>query len=109
MEIRAVVFDLFDTLVDLDYESLPRPELGGKPLPPTVPGLYEAIRARLAISFDEFTAALADIDLAFRESHYSLDREVPTEERFTALARRLGASDPDLPGLLTSVHMGLFR
>ena len=109
MEIRAVVFDLFDTLVDLHYENIPRPEAGGKPLPPTVPGLYEAIRSRHAISFDDFAAALAEIDLAFRDSHYALDREVPTEERFTALARRLGVADPDLPGLLTSVHMGMLR
>jgi len=109
MQIRAVVFDLFDTLVDLHYENIPRTEVAGKPLPLTVPALHEATRTRLAISFDAFVEALAEIDLAFRDSHYSLDREVPTEQRFTALARRLGASDPDLPVLLTSVHMGLLR
>ena len=109
MQIRAVVFDLFDTLVDLHYENLPRAQADGKPLPPTVPALHEAARTRLAISFDAFAEALAEIDLAFRDSHYAVDREVPTEQRFTALARRLGASDPDLPSLLTSVHMGLLR
>ncbi|HEY8154849.1 MAG TPA: HAD family hydrolase [Myxococcota bacterium] len=109
MPIRAVVFDLFDTLVDLDFESLPRKEIGGKPLPPSVPALHEATRKRLAISLDAFAGALAEVDFAFRDSHYALDREVPTEQRFEALARRLGLADPDFPGLLTSVHMGLFR
>ena len=109
MPIRAVVFDLFDTLVDLDFDSLVRVEIAGKPLPPSAVALHEATRSRHAISFDAFAEALAEVDLAFRDSHYSQHREVPTELRFTALAERLGAKDPDLPGLLTSVHMGMFR
>lgn len=109
MPIRAVVFDLFDTLVDLDFESLPRAESGGRPLPPSVPALHEATRARHAISLDDFAEALAAVDVGFRESHYALDREVPTELRFETLARRLGVADPELPELLTSVHMGVFR
>jgi putative hydrolase of the HAD superfamily len=109
VQIRAVVFDLFDTLVDLDWESLPRAEHEGRPLPPSVPALHEAACARLAVTLKDFVAALAEVDVAFRESHYAQDREVPTELRFETLARRLGASDPELPGLLTSVHMGVFR
>jgi FMN phosphatase YigB (HAD superfamily) len=109
MQIRAVVFDLFDTLVDLDWESLPRAEHEGRPLPPSVPALHEAARARLPITLKDFAAALAEVDGAFRESHYALDREVATELRFETLARRLGVADPELPGLLTSVHMGVFR
>jgi len=109
MQIRAVVFDLFDTLVDLHYENVPRAEIDGRPLPPSAAALHETVRTRLAIPFAAFADTLAEVDFAFRDSHYALDREVPTEERFTALARRLGVADPDLPGLLTSVHMGLFR
>jgi putative hydrolase of the HAD superfamily len=74
-----------------------------------VPALHEAARARLPITLKDFAAALAEVDVAFRDSHYAEDREVPTELRFEALVRRLGASDPELPGLLTSVHMGVFR
>ncbi len=109
MQIQAIVFDLFDTLVDLDFDSLPRAEFGGRRLPPTVPALHAATRSRHGVSFDAFADALAEVDVAFRDSHYALDREVPTQQRFSALAERLGASDPELPGLLTSVHMGLFR
>ena len=109
MQIRAIVFDLFDTLVDLDFDSLPRAEVGGRKLPPSVPALHAATRPHLALSLDAFAEALAEVDVAFRDSHYALDREVPTEQRFTALAQRLGVRDPELPGLLTSVHMGVFR
>jgi putative hydrolase of the HAD superfamily len=109
MRIRAIVFDLFDTLVDLHYENVPRTDVAGKPIPPTAPALHAAARSRLAISFESFASALAEVDFAFRDSHYAEDREVPTEQRFAALADRLGVSDPELPGLLTSVHMGQLR
>jgi putative hydrolase of the HAD superfamily len=107
--IRALVFDLFDTLVDLHYEKIPRIDVGGQPVSPTAPLLHEAARSRLAISFDEFASALAEVDVAFRDSHYAEDREVPTERRFAALAEKLGIADPELPLLLTSVHMGHLR
>jgi len=109
VQIRAIVFDLFDTLVDLHYEKLPRAGVAGKPHSATAPALHEATRTRLAVSFEVFADALAEVDFAFRDSHYSLDREVTTEQRFIALAERLGVADPELPGLLTSVHMGLVR
>jgi len=109
VQIQAIVFDLFDTLVDLDFDSLPRAEFAGRRLPPTVPALHAAALTRLAVSFDVFADALAEVDVAFRDSHYAVDREVTTQQRFTALAERLGAADPELPALLTSVHMGLFR
>jgi putative hydrolase of the HAD superfamily len=109
MPIRAVVFDLFDTLVDLHFESVPRVELAGKPIPPSAGVLHEAARGRLAVPFEEFATTLAEVDFAFRDSHYAEDREVPTQQRFTALAERLGSADPELPLLLTRVHMGHFR
>jgi HAD superfamily hydrolase (TIGR01509 family) len=110
VQIQAVVFDLFDTLVDLHYENLPRgSSADGKPLPPTAPALHEALRRRHEIAFDEFAAALSEVDFAFRDSHYAEDREVPTAQRFIALAERLGARDPALPELLTAVHMGQLR
>ena len=109
MPIRAVVFDLFDTLVDLDFESLPRVEILGRTVPPSVPALHEATRQRIPISLDDFAGMLYEVDVAFRDSHYAQDREVPTELRFRALAQRLGIGDPDLPDVLTAVHMGVFR
>jgi HAD superfamily hydrolase (TIGR01509 family) len=104
--VRAVVFDLFDTLVDLHYEKIVRVEVAGQPVPPSAPLLHEAARERLAISFDAFASALAEVDFAFRDSHYAEDREVPTELRFATLVDKLGIADPGLPLLLTAVHMG---
>ena len=109
MQIQAVVFDLFDTLVDLDYESLPRADVAGRRLPPSVNALHEAARARHGVSFDVFADALVEVDVGYRDTHYAVDREVTTQQRFTAVTERLGVADPELPGLLTSVHMGLFR
>jgi FMN phosphatase YigB (HAD superfamily) len=54
VRIRAVVFDLFDTLVDLDFDRLPKPELGGRKLTPSVPALHEAVRRRIEVPFDVF-------------------------------------------------------
>ena len=45
MPIRAVVFDLFDTLVDLRWERLPVTEHRGKRLPASTSALHERVRA----------------------------------------------------------------
>ena len=42
MAFQAVVFDLFDTLVDLYMEKLPRVEQGGRVLPSSAPALASA-------------------------------------------------------------------
>ena len=43
MPIRAVVFDLFDTLVDLLVEATPRAELAGQPVPRSVVELHARV------------------------------------------------------------------
>jgi HAD superfamily hydrolase (TIGR01509 family) len=103
--IRAIVFDLFDTLVDLRMEDLPRVELGGRPVPSTAGALHQALAARAAIDFETLTAALAEVDRAWRVGRWERGLEFPTLERFARLAQHLGLADPDLPALLTEVHM----
>ena len=109
MPVRAIVFDLFDTLVDLFFERIPRVDWRGRAVPSTAIALHAAVSERAEISFDDFGEALAAVDEGFRESHYAKGRELPTEERFTAVVRRLGLEDPDLPEVLTSIHMGILR
>jgi FMN phosphatase YigB (HAD superfamily) len=109
VQVRAVIFDLFDTLVDLRFENIPRPQVDGKPLPPSAVALHEAARAHVRVPFDVFASTLAEVDQAFRDSHYACEREVPTQQRFSVFAERLGVTGPDLPALLTNVHMGIFR
>jgi len=107
--IRAVVFDLFDTLVDLRIETLPRLEHRGKRLSPTATALFETANRYCDVSFDDFLTIMGDVDRHFFESRYREHRELPTIERFGELATRLGVSDASLARGLTEVHMGLLR
>jgi HAD superfamily hydrolase (TIGR01549 family) len=103
--VRAIVFDLFDTLVDLALEDLEPVYVDGELVSPTAPRLHEAFSARQPIPFADFVTALRDVDRVFRNERYREGREVPTLERFAALAGSLGAEDPALPSLLTDIHM----
>ncbi len=109
MPVRAVVFDLFDTLVDLHMENLPHGEFRGRPIPGTTEALYAALAARCEMDFDRFAETLITSDRALMKSHLGEGRELPTELRFQALVEALGLGDPELPGILTSVHMGRLR
>ena len=109
MAIRAVIFDLFDTLVDLLQENLPVEKHHGAPLPASVHALHAAASQCSAVSFERFTRALADGSRSFAETHFARGREVPTLLRFQDLTRRLGIDDAELPQVLTEVHMGVLR
>ena len=107
--IRAVAFDLFDTLVDLRFEDLPLQEHEGRRLPSTTGELHAALIQRAEVSLDAFVAALLAVDRELRDPRYAEGRELPTEERFAALVERLGLDDEELPAILTAVHMGVLR
>ena len=109
MAIRSVVFDLFDTLVDLRAENIPAEQVGAHKLPASVRALHEEVARVSGTSFDDFAAALGEGARAFARSHFAEEREVPTDLRFQDLARRLSIADPELPGRLTAIHMGILR
>jgi HAD superfamily hydrolase (TIGR01509 family) len=109
MPIRAVSFDLFDTLVDLLQENLPVEEHHGAPLPASVHALHAAVSRCSAVPFESFTRAMVDGARHFAETHFAHHREVPTLLRFQDLTRRLGLDEDGLPGVLTEVHMGILR
>ena len=109
MAIRAVVFDLFDTLVDLSLDDLPRIEIGGRSVPSTAGALHEVVAAHSDVDFERFIAALTEVDRAFRETRYARGLELPTLERFEAVVDQLGIDTPELPGVLTETHMGMIR
>ena len=107
MPIRAVSFDLFDTLVDLEMENLPRVVVRGRELRSTVGELYEEAREETELEFDAFAQALMELDKAQRQpAHYDY-REFPTLYRFELLCERIGITTAGLPQRLTDVHMGL--
>jgi FMN phosphatase YigB (HAD superfamily) len=109
MAIRAVVFDLFDTLVDLSMRNLPHVEIEGRSVPSTAGALHKAVATHSKIDFEHFIAALTEVDRAFRKTRYAQGLELPTLERFEAVVDRLGIDAPELPGILTDTHMGLIR
>jgi HAD superfamily hydrolase (TIGR01509 family) len=109
MAIRAVIFDLFDTLVDLLQENLPLEEHHGAVLPASVRALHAVASRRGPVPFDAFTRAMLDGSRDFAETHFARGREVPTLLRFQDLTRRLALDDVGLPGVLTEVHMGILR
>jgi putative hydrolase of the HAD superfamily len=106
MPIRAVVFDLFDTLVDLRSEDVPLKEHRGQRIPASVWQVHALVAERHPVDFDAFQEAFVAGIRAFQESHLKHDREVTTFERFSDALARVGISDPDLAARMTQVHMG---
>jgi putative hydrolase of the HAD superfamily len=88
---RAVLFDLFGTLVTVDAGALPVLELDGRRMPATLgrwAGLIE--EALPGIGVERFARALlaasAELDRERRET----EREFPSRERFRRALARLG-------------------
>jgi FMN phosphatase YigB (HAD superfamily) len=107
--VHAVLFDLFDTLVDLRVWELPRIEILGREVPASIGRLHEITAERAPVDQESFFTALRETDQEFRETHFRHERELNSLERFTALTDRLGLVDPELPHLLTDAHMSIFR
>ena len=108
--VEAVVFDLFDTLVDLHFDRLPRVEVAGRTMPSTYGRLHAALPEGTDLGWDEFAGALAALDREWAEGAMREGIELPTRERFARLVRRLGLEDhAGLAETLASVHMGGLR
>ena len=105
MALRAVVFDLFDTLVDLRFEDLERIEHDGKWFPASVTALHTAVAEHREIGFAAFLQALHGVDRALREIQVEEGRETSTRLRFARLLESLELSEPGLRDRLTAVHM----
>jgi len=106
--LRAVVFDLFDTLVDLDMDGLPLVTVNGRTFPSTAGALHEELARHAPVSLDAFAQAQRAIDEEVRAPRYEAGREFPTRERFDLVLARLGVRDDGaLAERLTALHMGL--
>jgi putative hydrolase of the HAD superfamily len=105
MAIKALVFDLFDTLVDLDMATVPRAELAGRSVPRSLIEMHEQVRAHRDVAPDEFLTLMRDVDQELRTSRYALDLEVPSDLRFGLLVERLGIGVPTLTSALVETHM----
>jgi putative hydrolase of the HAD superfamily len=107
--IRAVVFDLFDTLVDLRFEDIPTLEHDGRRLPASARRVHAALLERAEIDFDAFDEAMLAGVRAFGESHFAQHREVTTFERMSDVLARLGLEDPQLAERMTEIHMAALQ
>jgi putative hydrolase of the HAD superfamily len=107
--IRAVVFDLFDTLVDLHMDRLPPIEIDGRRFPSTAGALHALVRQRAPVSWEDFTRALIAVEREVRAPRAEAGRELPTLERMQEMLRRLGLEDAALAEALTAEHMRLLR
>jgi putative hydrolase of the HAD superfamily len=105
MPIRAVVFDLFDTLVDLLSESVPLVEHDGRKIPRFLRNLHGLIAERSPIEFGDYLSAMQEVDRAFRQTHYEQGRELPSSLRFRRLVERLEIDDAGLSDRLVEAHM----
>ena len=109
MPIRAVVFDLFDTLVDLHMDRLPPVEIDGKRYPSTAGHLHALVTEHAPVSWGDFAQALYAVEREVRAPRAEQGRELPTLERMQAILGRLGLRDAALAERLTDTHMGLLR
>jgi HAD superfamily hydrolase (TIGR01493 family) len=104
--IRAVSLDLFDTLVDMHMDRLPRVEIAGRSTPSTYGLLHQASVQWHGLEFERFAAELGALDRELRALYYREDRELPTLERFLAFGRKIGATERAMAETLTRTHMG---
>ncbi len=108
MPVRAILFDLFDTLVDLYMERLPESSRGGSRFGYSHSAVHAEILRHADVEFERFARELADVDRGLRAIQAE-GREISTRTRFRELALRLGVDAPGLPEALTRAHMGLLR
>ena len=107
--IRAVAFDLFDTLVDQNHDRLRPIEVEGRRVGATTPAVHA--RAQEAFGVDLPILAFADrmreVDRALRTETVDQGIELSTLDRFTALGTHLGVGEVlAFAEALTLVHMG---
>ncbi len=110
MTYRAVLFDLFDTLVAFDRNRLPELHVNGKVMRSTAGKLHEAFSPFAPrIELGEFVNGLMwswqEAERVRNENH----REVAAPERLGMLVRHLGLDPATLPteamSLLLTTHM----
>jgi putative hydrolase of the HAD superfamily len=107
--VAAVVFDLFDTLIDLDFSHLPVVDVGGRSAHSTYPLIHEALKRHAAVHFDRFAEVLLEVDGEIARGPHARCEEVSTRSRFALLAQRLGLDPDEVAPVLSRVHMAALR
>jgi FMN phosphatase YigB (HAD superfamily) len=112
-DFQAVVFDLFDTLVDFEADLIPLVEINGKPERTTSINAYEALRDE-GFSVPEYEAFHRHWIETSKEVWGERDRdpehrEVTSQERFSIFIARLDGIPPErreeAAGIAMETHM----
>jgi putative hydrolase of the HAD superfamily len=104
--VRAILFDLCDTLVHFDAERLPLVEIDKQPTRTTAQAIYAAIGPSPPVDFEGFFGCLKAVTSEIAAQRDSDHREVTSQERFRRVLDRLGlAASPHEAAQLVEVHM----
>jgi HAD superfamily hydrolase (TIGR01549 family) len=112
---KAVVIDLFDTLVNWNPEGLPMVEWRGREIRSTMPLLFPAMEAALGARFDRdafMNAHAAVYNEIFTERAGTDALEITCLERFIRTLKMLKLDDNEAAPLaenLRKIHMGRVR
>ncbi len=110
--IKAIAFDLFDTLVDQNHERLRPVEIEGRRMGATTPALHDCIAGQAgdSISILDFADLLRAVDRELRVETIDSGIELASLDRFSALAARLSCRDIlTAAKSMTEVHMGMLH
>jgi FMN phosphatase YigB (HAD superfamily) len=92
---RAVLLDMFDTLVDFHWARLPLVAFDGEEVRSTSPRVFEAVRRLLpGVAREAFVQAFVGSYREVEAIRQATQREVPLLERFQMVLNRLGLDDP---------------
>lgn len=105
---EAVFFDLFDTLIHIDYEGFPRVTFAGQERPSTAGRLRDFLAGKgHDIPLDRFLNELIAVYLDIQKEKAAEHREIAAITRHERLLARLGINaGPELAGEMTELHMG---
>lgn len=110
MAYRAVLFDLFDTLVRFDRDRLPTTEIGGRLVRTTARHLHDVLREHAPdVTLETFYAGLQE---SWREAERlrAVDhREVTAPQRFSHLLRCCGLDPGGVPPALVTRMLDAHR
>lgn len=103
--VRAVLFDLCDTLVHFDAERLPLVEIDNLPTRSTALAIHRVLGPEMA-TFEVFFACLKTVTAEIAAQREADHREITSQERFRRVLDRLGlSSSPGDASRLVDAHM----
>jgi HAD superfamily hydrolase (TIGR01549 family) len=91
---RAIIFDLFDTLVLFNPQKVPTTVVNGQTIRSTAPISFQVFQQHYpTISFPQYQEALGTVSTDIAREREETLREIHSEERFRRLFVRLGITD----------------